>query len=62
MIPTEIAPIGNGVDSEWDSSLLDWVLVDFDSGRVVPGLKQFGDKVYDIYYIPLSNAYICDII
>ena len=41
LIDTEIAPSGSGVDSLRDCSLVDCVLVDFDSRRVVPGLIQF---------------------
>ena len=44
-IANKIAPSGSGVDSSWDCSRMDRVLVDFDSGgRVVPGLIQFGTK------------------
>ena len=32
----------SGIDSSRDCSLVDCVMVDFDSGRVVPGLIQFG--------------------
>ena len=42
LIATEIAPSGSGVDSSQDCTLVDCVLVDFDSGRV--GLIQFGTK------------------
>ena len=46
-----IAPSGSGVHSSRDYSRLDRVLVDFDSGRVAPGLIQFGMKFseYGIY-------------
>ena len=40
-ISNKIAPNGCGVDSSWDCSREDRVLVDFDSGRVVPGLIRF---------------------
>ena len=36
-IANEIAPSGIGIDSSRDCSCVDDVLVDFDSGRVVPG-------------------------
>ena len=41
LIATDISPSGSGVDSSWDCSLVDCVLVD---GRVVPELIQFGTK------------------
>ena len=44
LIATEIALSGSGIDSSRDCSLVDCVLVDFESGRVVPGLIQFGTK------------------
>ena len=40
----EIAPSGSGVDSSRDCSHVDRVLIDFDGGRVVPALIQFGIK------------------
>ena len=43
-LANEIAPIGSGVDSSWDCSRVDRVPVDFDRGRVVPGLIQLGTK------------------
>ena len=39
LIATEIAPSDSGVDSSRDCSLVDCILFDFDSGRVVPGGK-----------------------
>ena len=44
-IADRIAPSGSGVDSSGDFSHFERVLVDFDSGRVVPGLIQFGTKL-----------------
>ena len=43
LIATEIAPSDSGVDSSRDCSLVDCILFDFDSGRVVPGLIQQKD-------------------
>ena len=43
-IANEIAPSGSGADSSRNRSRVNLVLVDFDSGPVVPGLIQFGTK------------------
>ena len=51
LIATEIAPSGNGVDSSQDCILVDCVLVDFDSGWIVPGLIQFGDNVLRVLHL-----------
>ena len=44
LIATKMAPSDSGVDCSWDCSLVHCVLVDLDSGRVGPGLIQFGTK------------------
>ena len=44
LIAMGIAPSGIGVGSSRDCNRVDHRLVDFDSGRVVPGLIQFGTK------------------
>ena len=44
LIANEIAPSGSGVDGSWECSRVDCVLFDLYSGRVVPGLIQFGTK------------------
>ena len=43
-IANRITPSGSGIDNSWDCSRVDCVLVDFDGGRVVLGLIQFGTK------------------
>ena len=54
LIANEIAPNGSGFDSLRDCSLVDCVLVDFYSRRVVPGLTVLGPSIalqeYCIYY------------
>ena len=45
LIANKIAPSGSGVDSLRDSSRVDRVLFDFDSGVVVPGLIKFWTKL-----------------
>ena len=39
-----VAFSGSCIDSSWDCSRVDRVPVDFDRGRVVPGLIQLGTK------------------
>ena len=43
-IAKEIAPSGSGADGSRSSIRVDLVLVDFDSGPVVPGLIQLRTK------------------
>ena len=42
LIATEIEPSGSGVANSRDYSPVDCVLLDYDNGRVVTGLIQFG--------------------
>ena len=45
-IANGIVPTGSGVDSSWNRSHVDLVLVDFASGRVVPGWIRFKNLLW----------------
>ena len=56
-IANETVPSGSGVNSSWDCSCVDRVLVDIYSGWVVPGLIQFWTK-FQVYGINFRVKHI----